>query len=90
MASDMNELMAEFAPEGEFKPYCYYSKPGDVMTVYVAPATDYSKRLNDHVSLLLSIEDNSLVGYRIKGFSDIIKDLPNFIDVKLPDLLEKF
>ena len=65
----------------EFKPYYLLSEQADAMTVYLKPDADYSKRLCDHVTLLLSLDTPEIVGCRIKGIRDILQDLPNYIKV---------
>jgi hypothetical protein len=62
-------------------PYIYHSKEADALTVYFEGDADYSKRLNDHITLYLSIDTDEIVGCRIKGVKGIIEDLPNFIRV---------
>lgn len=78
----VEELMnvAESAAD-VFQPYFLLSEQGDALTVYLRPDPDYSKRLCDHITLLLSLDSKEIVGCRIKGIHDIIRDLPNFIGV---------
>ena len=65
-----------------FQPYVEFSKDADALNVYFKPDADYSKRLTDHVTLFLSLDDdNDIVGCRIKGVSDILEDLPNYLHV---------
>ena len=86
MASDIGRILKECAPQGSFQPYSYHSKEADALTVHFRPDADYSKRLTDHVTLLLSMESDEIVGCRIKGLSGIVAAIPNFIDIKLGDL----
>lgn len=65
----------------EFRPYVEISKEADAINVYFRPDADYSKRLTDHVTLFLALKDNSIVGCRIKGIRDLLRDLPNFVDI---------
>mgnify|MGYP001033652322 CR=1 FL=1 len=64
-----------------FKPYACLHKASDSLTVYFKGDADYSKRLTDHVTLYLSLDNDEIVGCRIKGISGILEDLPNFIHV---------
>jgi hypothetical protein len=66
---------------GSFKPYHEFSKEADAITVRFKGDADFAKRLTDHVTIFLSMETKELVGCRIKGVSEIIKDLPNYIRV---------
>lgn len=82
MVTSVEELKAlTETASGAFQPYHLLSKEADALTVYLKPDADYSKRLSDHVTLLLSLDDSQIVGCRIKGISGILKDLPNFIQV---------
>jgi hypothetical protein len=49
--------------------------------VYFEGDADYSKRLNDHITLYLSLETKEIVGCRIKGIAGILQDLPNYIRI---------
>jgi hypothetical protein len=84
-ATDTTKLM-EFLkanpPAKQFVPYSLLSKEADALTVYFEGDPDYSKRLNDHVTLFLSMETHEIVGCRIKGISGIISDLPNYLRIQ--------
>lgn len=78
-AQRLKQFIADNPPAAEFQPYYYFSKEADSITFYFRDEADYSKRLSDHVTLMLSCESNEIVGCRIKGVSGIIEDLPNYI-----------
>ncbi len=72
----MNEIKLEDLlniPMGEFKPYCYYNKGSDSITIYFKDIPDYSKQLNENVMLYLSIDENEVVGCRIDGVLNLLK-----------------
>ena len=79
--AELIEFLKANPPEKKFVPYTILSKQADALTVYFEGDPDYSKRLNDHVTLFLSLATNEIVGCRIKGISGIIADLPNYIRV---------
>jgi hypothetical protein len=79
--SELMRLLKENPPAKQFVPYCHLSGQSDTLTVYFEGDADYSKRLNDHVTLYLSLETDEVVGCRIKGVSGILEDLPNYIQV---------
>ncbi len=81
-AADLMEFLKANPPEKKFVPYTILSKQADALTVYFEGDPDYSKRLNDHVTLFLSLETHEIVGCRIKGVSGIINDLPNYVRVQ--------
>ena len=80
--AELIALLQDNPPAEAFKPYCYISKESDALTAYFSDDADYSKRLNDHVTLHLSLTTSEIVGCRIKGISGLIADLPNFIKVE--------
>lgn len=80
--SDLMQLLRDNPPAKKFVPYSYLSKEADVLTVYFEGDADYSKRLNDNITLYLSVETDEIVGCRIKGISGILKDLPHYFSVK--------
>ena len=51
----------------QFEPYCRLSKEADALTVYFKGDADYSKPLNDQITLYLSLETDEIVGCRIEG-----------------------
>jgi len=81
----IDDLIAEYVP-GTFKPHCFLSKESDSLTIYFKGDADYSERLTDHVTIYRSIETRELVGCRIKGYSEIVADLPNSIKVSHGDI----
>ena len=81
----LKQLEEDFGPIGDFTPYCEVSDEADAITVYFKPAADYSKRLTDHVTLHLSMENDQIVGCRIKGVKGLIENLPNFLKVSHGD-----
>lgn len=79
--SELTRFLKKNPPARQFVPYCHISKKADTLTVYFEGDADYSERLNDHVTLYLSLETNEIVGCRIKGISGILEDLPNYVRV---------
>lgn len=77
--TDLMEFLKANPPANQFVPFCFISREADALTVYFEGDPDYSKRLNDHLTLFLSLETNEIVGCRIKGISGILSDLPNYI-----------
>jgi hypothetical protein len=84
--SELARFLRENPPAKKFVPYCYLSEQADELTVYFEGDADYSKRLNDHITVYLSLETDEIVGCRIKGVSGILEDLPNFIRVNHRDV----
>jgi hypothetical protein len=80
-AAELMEFLKANPPEKKFVPYMIRSKKADALTVYFEGDPDYSKRLNDHVTLFLSLATHEIVGCRIKGIDGIIDDLPNYVNV---------
>jgi hypothetical protein len=80
--TDLMTFLKENPPANRFVPYSYFSKESDSLTVYFEGDADYSKRLNDHVTIFLSLDTHEIIGCRIKGISGIIEDLPNYVNVQ--------
>jgi len=80
--ADLNRFLKENPPARKFVPYCYVNAQSDTLTVYFEGDADYSKRLNDHLTLYLSLETKEIVGCRIKGIACLLQDLPNYINIK--------
>lgn len=71
---DQIKALLESEPvANKFSPYRELNLEADALTVYFKPDPDYSKRLNDHITLYLSIETNQIVGCRIKGIAGILE-----------------
>lgn len=79
--SKLMKFLRENPPANKFTPYCHLNKTSDTLTVYFEGDADYSERLSDHVTLYRSLETKEVVGCRIKGVADLLKDLPNYIHV---------
>lgn len=81
----MRDLLDPQNTASSFEPYVEVCKEADALNVYFKNEPDFSKRLTDHVTLFLSLKDESVVvGCRIKGISSILQDLPNYIHVSGP------
>lgn len=78
---NLKEFLRENPPAKQFVPYMHLNRESDALTVYFEGDADYSERLNDHITLYRSLETKEVVGCRIKGISDLIEDLPNYIHV---------
>lgn len=79
--SELIEFLKANRSAKKFVPYCFLSKEADALTFYFEGDADYSKRLNDHITLFLSLESNEIVGCRIKGVQELLEDLPNYLHV---------
>ena len=85
MASfNLEELLAEEV-SSTFTPHCFHVEEDDTLTGYFRDASHYSQRLTDHLTVFWSDEEpKSIVGFRVKGFSGIISQLPNWMELNLP------
>lgn len=84
MASELSRFLSEQVDSRAlaFAPYCEVSQEADSLTVFYKPDAYYSKRLTDHVTLYLAIDDpQGIVGCRIKGIAGLLEDLPNYLAV---------
>jgi hypothetical protein len=83
MAS-VDEYLAANPIIGAFKPYCVFSRQDDTLTAYFTGDEYFSERLTAHVTIFRAFGSLNIVGCRIKGVSEITRDLPNRIDVRMP------
>lgn len=81
---EIKALLTSEPVADRFSPYYELNPDADALTVYFKSDPDYSKRLNDHITLYLSLETNQIVGCRIKGIKGIMDDLPNYLEVHDP------
>lgn len=83
MADNLRQLIkSACTSEREFEPYHELSEEADALTVFFKPDADFSKRLTDHVTLFLSLDNpGDIVGCRIKGITSILEDLPNYLRI---------
>jgi hypothetical protein len=79
--SELLKFLKQNPPSRKFVPYCYLNEGADALTVYFEGDPDRSERLSEHVTLYRSLENNEIVGCRIKGIARILEDLPNYITV---------
>ncbi len=79
---ELVEILRSNPPVEPFRPYCHLDEKADALMVHFRNEPDYSKRLNDHVTLYLSLDNEQIVGCRIKNISGILADLPNFVRFK--------
>jgi hypothetical protein len=77
----LKEFLRDNPPAKQFVPYVHLSRESDSLTAYFEGDADYSERLNDHVTVYRSLETNEVIGCRIKGISDLIDDLPNYLHI---------
>jgi hypothetical protein len=80
--SELAQFLRDNPPAKQFVPYSYLSKEADALTVYFEGDADYSRRLNEHITVYHSIETDEIIGCRIKGISSILQDLPHYFGVK--------
>jgi hypothetical protein len=76
----LDELLAEEV-SSKFVPYCVHDGSDDTLTGYFRDAAYYSQRLTDHLTVFWSDDEpKSIVGFRVKGFSSITSQLPNWVE----------
>jgi hypothetical protein len=81
-ALDLKEMIDSYPLTGTFEPSIYYCRESDTLTFYFRDAPDYAKRLGKHVTLYLSLENDELVGCQIKSVRGVVKNLPNFVEIR--------
>ncbi len=77
MAKDLMSYLETAKPKG-FKPRPYYGLEEDCLTFYFDKAESYGKRVDELLTLFLSIKSNELVGCQVKGVRKNLKRLGKF------------
>jgi len=77
MAKDLMKLVDSTKPRG-FEPHPYFGLEEDCLTFYFDNAESYGKRIDDLLTLFLSVKNNELVGCQVKGIRKNLKRLGHF------------
>ena len=66
-----------------WKPTVFYNKEGDLLEIYLSSVSHYAKWISPGISLLLSQDNNEIVGVQIENLSKVenIKDIVKFINL---------
>lgn len=71
MAEELKEYLKERQAEG-FQPRPYYSPPGDCVIFYASNERCYAKRINELLTIYMTMEGDRPVGCKIKGVRQLI------------------
>jgi hypothetical protein len=77
MAKDLMKFLETAKPKG-FEPRPYFGPHEDSLTFYFHNAESYGKRVDDLLTLFLSVKSDELVGCQVKGIRRNLKRLGNF------------
>jgi hypothetical protein len=77
MAKDLMKFLETAKPKG-FEPRPYFGPEEDSLTFYFDNAESYGKRVDDLLTLFLSVKNDELVGCQVKGIRKNLKRLGNF------------
>jgi hypothetical protein len=77
MAKDLMKYLETVKPRG-FEPCPYYGAEEDCLTFYFDKAESYGKRVDDLLTLFLSVKNDELVGCQVKGVRKYLKRLGHF------------
>lgn len=69
----MNELLAGLEGEPTFQARPWYNRYGDCVVFHASDAPEYADRIDGILTLYRSIEDDSVIGFQIKGVQAIIE-----------------
>ena len=77
MAKDLMNYLETTKPRGfELRPY--YGLEEDSLTFYFAKAESYGQRVDELLTLFLSVKTDELVGCQVKGIRKYLKRLGHF------------
>ena len=77
MANQLTEYMKGKKCEG-FTPHPYYSMEGDFLTYYFTDDDSYAKRIDDTLTVFLSMFEHEFVGFKLKGIRNLLDTLGEF------------
>ena len=83
-SADLIRYIDEHPLTAPFSPVAYYEPEEDALTFYFRSDPDYAKRIDDLLTVYLSLENDQLVGCRLKGIRRIVEDIGDF-GVRLTD-----
>src|SRR5436853_6206745 len=63
---------------GRFQPHPHYSPEGDCLIFYFRNEDSYRKRIDNFVTVYLSMDKNELVGCQIKGVHRLLERMGSF------------
>jgi hypothetical protein len=87
--TDFLEHLEKSEPPPFTSPQVYYGSKEDVLTLYFRPDESYAHRLNNLVTIFLTLSNDELVGCQIKGLCRKLKSDGNFsVAIKRNELLE--
>jgi len=70
----LEEFIKNLGQIGEFKPDSYYNADGDFIEFHSADIGSYVRSIDEYVDAIISIEAEKVIGFKIWGVSDIMKD----------------
>jgi hypothetical protein len=68
-----------------FKPHPFYSKEGDYLTYFFQNVDSYSKRIDDTLTVFLSMGNDNFAGFKLKGIQRLLKAVEGELNVKVQD-----
>ena len=77
MAADLMKYLETTKPAG-FEPRPYYGSEEDSLTFYFDNAESYGKRVDELLTLFLSVKNDELVGCQVKGVRKNLARLGRF------------
>jgi hypothetical protein len=77
MAKDLMKFLETAKPRG-FEPRPYFGPDEDSLTFYFDKAESYGKRVDELLTLFLSVKTDELVGCQVKGLRKNLKRLGDF------------
>ena len=90
MAQDLMTYL-EGRESAGFEPHPYYSPDGDFLTFFFRDDDHYAERVDELLTVYLSMKDGELVGCKIKGVRRILDTLDKFgVEIEDGGLLLSF
>ena len=77
MATDLMKYLEKVRPK-RFTPRPYYGHDEDCLTFYFDNAESYARRVDELLTVFLSLKKNELIGCQVKGIRSNLKRLGQF------------
>ena len=84
----LREAMERQGPRPKFEPHAWYNSAGEMLEVFWSSDSSYAKRINDRLTLLLSIETEEVVGCYVKGLEGVLAERNLAIAIKHRESME--
>jgi hypothetical protein len=77
MAHELTEYLSSRMP-ARFRPHPFYSEEGDFLTYFFEGVDHYADRMDDMLTVYVSMTDDHIVGFKLKGIANLWRTLGDY------------